>query len=79
MPITNLQVTENPVTGPEKLPLGRRYIVALTAGLRNGGRSEVPTTARGRALYTTDYFLNGKPQLVDHDNLQVSLRNGLAS
>lgn len=35
-----------------------------------------PTTPRGRALYTVDWFLNGKPVLRNHDNPQLSIING---
>ena len=46
--------------------------------MRNGREAEqyVPTTPRGRALYTIDYFLNGKPVLRNHDNARVQLRDG---
>ena len=37
---------------------------------------EIPTTPRGRALYTVDWFLNGKPVLRNHDNPQLSIING---
>ena len=30
--------------------------------------NQIPVTARGRALYTIDWFLNGKPTQYDHDN-----------
>ena len=36
----------------------------------------VPSTPRGRALYTVDWFLNGKPVLRNHDNPQLSIFNG---
>ena len=35
--------------------------------------STVPVTARGRALYTIDWFANGKPVLDSHDALQISI------
>lgn len=38
----------------------------------------VPTTARGRALFSVDWFLNGRPVLRNHDNPCLSLRNGLS-
>ena len=37
----------------------------------------VPTTPRGRALYTTDWFLNGRPVLHNHDNPCLTLKDGL--
>ena len=40
-------------------------------------KSNMPVTARGRALYTTDWFLNGKPVLSNHDNPRMTLRNGM--
>ena len=42
-----------------------------------GRKANVPTTPRGRALYTTDWFLNGKPVLSNHDNSRMTLRNGM--
>ena len=39
-------------------------------------RPYLPHTARGRALYTIDWFLNGKPVLRNHDNPQLSIING---
>ena len=36
----------------------------------------VPVTARGRALYTVDWFLNGKPVLSNHDNPNLKLNQG---
>ena len=36
----------------------------------------IPTTPRGRALYTVDCFMNGKPVLRNHDNPQLSIING---
>ena len=36
----------------------------------------MPSTPRGRALYTIDWFLNGKPVLRNHDNPQLSIANG---
>lgn len=43
----------------------------------NTHSSNRPKTARGRALYTTDWFLNGKPVLRNHDNPRMTLRNGM--
>ena len=37
----------------------------------------LPVTPRGRALYTVDWFLNGKPVLSNHDNPCMTLRNGV--
>ncbi|MDH5179016.1 MAG: hypothetical protein OEZ39_01600 [Gammaproteobacteria bacterium] len=37
----------------------------------------VPTTPRGRALYTLDWFLNGRPVLRRHDNPCLTVKNGL--
>ena len=79
MSTTNMQATQNPVTGHEKLSFSRRYIAALTTGLRNNGHNNVPVTARGRALYTIDCFLNGKPVLRNHDKSRAGLRNRFAS
>ena len=33
----------------------------------------IPRTPRGRALYTVDWFLNGKPVLRNHDNPNLRL------
>ena len=52
--------------------------IALENPTRNPARkTNVPTTPRGRALYTTDWFLNGKPILSNHDNPRMTLRNGM--
>lgn len=32
-----------------------------------------PATPRGRALFTIDWFVNGKPVLLQHDNPNVQL------
>lgn len=37
--------------------------------------SEIPCTPRGRALYTIDWFLNGKPVLRNHDNPQLRVKS----
>lgn len=38
-------------------------------------KTDAPVTARGRALYTIDWFLNGRPATVDHDDLQSGIRS----
>jgi hypothetical protein len=47
--------------------------VSSTAG-RTAERS-LPASARGRALHTVDWFLNGSPRLRDHDAPQLSVRH----
>jgi len=37
---------------------------------------EIPTSSRGRALHTVDWFLNGKPVLRNHDNPQLTIKDG---
>lgn len=44
---------------------------------QNRSETHLPVTARGRALYTTDWFLNGKPVLRYHDNPRMTLRNDM--
>jgi len=39
--------------------------------------TNVPSTGRGRALFTTDWFLNGQPALNKHDNPCLTLKNGM--
>jgi len=52
--------------------------IALVTPLKNQEqKTNVPVTPRGRALYTTDWFLNGNPVLNNHDNPRMTLRNGL--
>lgn len=34
----------------------------------------IPQTARGRAMYATDSFLNGKPLMLNHDNPHLEIR-----
>jgi len=38
---------------------------------------KLPASPRGRALFTVDWFLNGKPVLNNHDNPGLTLRYGL--
>lgn len=38
-------------------------------------KTATPVTARGRALHTIDWFLNGIPATVDHDNPQSGIRD----
>ena len=46
----------------------------LNNGLAMGRRENKPTTARGRALYFVDWFLNGRPVLQNYDNPNLSCR-----
>lgn len=49
---------------------------SITMPIINSKKTHVlPTTSRGRALYSVDYFLNGKPLLRNHDNPQLSVKN----
>ena len=48
----------------------------LCAGIVHRPLPELPRSGRGRALYTVDWFLNGKPVLRSHDNPQLSIRGG---
>lgn len=50
-------------------------IVKTSYGIQ-GKQQYLPSTGRGRALYTIDWFLNGKPVLRNHDNPQLTIRNG---
>lgn len=36
-----------------------------------------PVTARGRALYTTAWFMYGSPRSMNYDNATVSNKGGL--
>jgi len=38
-------------------------------------KNVTPSTARGRALYTTSWFLNGKPHLCSYDNKLINLHH----
>lgn len=52
------------------------YTLTLNSFIKhNNKKTSLPTTARGRALYTIDWFINGSPVLTNHDNPRVSLRN----
>lgn len=54
------------------------YTLTLNSFIkRNKDKTSLPTTARGRALYTIDWFINGSPVLANHDNPRVSLRDGM--
>lgn len=79
MSITNMQATEKLLSGTEKQALIKKYIASLISGIRNREVGQLPTTARGRALYTIDYFLNGKPELSNHDSSGITFRNRFAS
>ena len=35
----------------------------------------LPTTARGRAMYTIDWFLNGQPSSHNHDNPSLTIKD----
>jgi hypothetical protein len=39
-------------------------------------KQSIPQTPRGRALFTVDWFLNGRPVLRDHDNSRLDIRGG---
>lgn len=53
-------------------------ILTLNPNLQTGRNENLspPRTSRGRALYTVDWFLNGRPVLSDHDNPRLQLRGG---
>ena len=44
---------------------------------RHAVKQNIPVTARGRALYTTAWFLNGKPRAVNYDNLIKTTQGAL--
>ena len=50
--------------------------VAPLLNIKNAEKNIIPQTPRGRALYTVDWFLNGRPVLSHHDNKRQSLING---
>ena len=52
--------------------------VAHLSSIENAEKKTIPQTPRGRALYTIDWFLNGRPILSHHDNKRQSLKNGCA-
>jgi hypothetical protein len=79
MSITNMQGTENQFAVAHKVTFIKKYIMSLFASVESGKSNGFPITGRGRALYTTDYFLNGKPVLSNHDSVHVSLRNRFAA
>lgn len=35
----------------------------------------LPTTARGGAMYTIDWFLNGQPSSHNHDNPSLTIKD----
>ncbi|MDX5151238.1 MAG: hypothetical protein R3188_02075 [Acidiferrobacterales bacterium] len=41
----------------------------------DGPYCPVPTTPRGRALHTVDWFLNGKPTLNNHDEPSIKVQD----
>ena len=54
-----------------------KTITLQSSTQQNRTESNLPVTPRGRALYTTDWFLNGTPVLRYHDNPRMTLRNGM--
>ena len=52
--------------------------IAMTSTTNNQRQpgTSLPTTPRGRALYTVDWFLNGTPVLRNHDNPSIKLNDG---
>jgi len=79
MSFNNITVTQKPTLGGQKLPHIRKSIVALIARMRQRKTGNLPVTARGRALYTIDSFMNGKPVLPNHDGLRKPLRRAFAN
>jgi hypothetical protein len=51
-------------------------LILKRAFVKNQKDESVPVTGRGRALYTVDWFLNGKPVLRNHDNPNLQLNQG---
>jgi hypothetical protein len=51
-------------------------LILKRAFVKNQKDKSVPGTGRGRALYTVDWFLNGKPVLRNHDNPNLKLIQG---
>jgi hypothetical protein len=79
MSTNNLIVAEKPAMDGQKLPYVRKLIAVVIARMRQGEIGNRPITARGRALYTVDSFMNGKPVLPNHDGLRVPLRRAFAA
>ena len=53
-------------------------IITLRIPFIGTKKTNIPVTPRGRALFTTDWYLNGRPVLSNHDNPRITLRNGLS-
>ena len=53
-------------------------LTAKNAYIQSTRKIDLPKTARGRALYTVDWFLNGKPVLRNHDNSHIQIDGGFA-
>jgi hypothetical protein len=43
--------------------------------LSNQQSSQLPTSSRGYAMFTVDWFLNGHPVLHNHDNRQLTIND----
>ena len=43
--------------------------------LSNQQPSQLPTSSRGYAMFTVDWFLNGRPVLHNHDNRQLTIND----
>ena len=44
---------------------------------RQTGKRSIPSTPRGRALYTTAWFLNGTPRMTNYDYPVKTVQGGL--
>jgi hypothetical protein len=53
-------------------------LTAKNAYIQSTRKIDLPKTARGRALYTVDWFLNGKPVLRNHDKSHIQIDGGFA-
>ena len=57
----------------EEINMNAKSIAAVPT--TNQAPTDIPVTARGRALRTVDWFLNGTPGKVFYDNPQLRIGN----
>jgi hypothetical protein len=50
-------------------------LTAKLQGMNEVKEREVPQTGYGRARYTIDYFMNGRPLKTNHDNVFMTVRD----
>jgi hypothetical protein len=53
-------------------------LTAKLQGVNNMKEHQKPRTGYGRARYTIDYFMNGRPLKTNHDNVFMTVKDLVA-